>query len=223
LVSVIIPCYNEEGNVEECIRRVPELPYSYEIIVVDDGSKDRTTEFARRVNRKGLKVIRYEKNGGKGHAVRTGIENAEGEIVVIQDADMATQPEEIPQVVEPIIEGRADFVNATRLTYPMERGAMRGVHVLGNKIFALMVSALVRKRLTDTLCGFKAFRKKDLDGKLKEDSWPDFELLIKAKKNGMRIAEVPIHYNARRAGKSKMKTFRHGYKMFRMLAKSLLS
>ena len=223
LVSVIIPCYNEEGNVEECVKRVPEFPWSYEILVVDDGSKDRTSEIAKGIKRKNLRVIRYEKNRGKGYAVRTGIEKAEGEIVIIQDADMATPPEEIAQMVEPIIEGKADFVNATRLVYPMERGAMRGVHVLGNKIFALMVSAMIRKRLTDTLCGFKAFRKKDLDGKLREDSWPDFELIIKAKKSGMRITEVPIHYMARRAGKSKMKTFQHAYKMTKILFKSVLT
>ena len=223
LVSVLIPCYNEEGNIEECIRRVPDFPFEHEIIVIDDGSKDKTTEVARSVKRKNLRVIRYENNGGKGYAVRTGIKNAKGEITVIQDADMATQPEELPQILEPIVNGRVDFVNGSRLIYPMERGAMKWIHVFGNKIFALFVSLIIRKWLTDTLCGFKAFRRDMLSYKLKEDSWMDFELIIQAKRNGMRIAEVPIHYASRKAGKSKMKTFKHGYQMFRMLAKSVLS
>jgi hypothetical protein len=100
---------------------------------------------------------------------------------------------------------------------------MKSIHVFGNRIFALIVSCLIRKKLSDTLCGFKAFRKKGLEGELKENSWPDFELLFKAKKNGMRITEVPIHYAARKAGASKMKTFSHASKMFRMLVKGVIS
>jgi len=219
-VSVIIPCYNEEETIAECIRKVPDFDWDYEIIVVNDGSGDRTEQVARSVNRKSLRVIGYENNKGKGYAVRTGIENARGKIVVIQDADM--EPEELIPVLRPIIEGKADFVNGSRMVYPMERGAMKGMHVFGNRIFALVVSVLVRKRLTDTLCGTKAFRKDMLKFPLKENSWPDFELLIKARKSGMRIAEVPIHYNVRKAGKSKMKTFRHGYRMAKMLVKSLI-
>lgn len=221
-ISVIIPCFNEATNIKECIERIPDLGVDYEIVVVNDGSTDNTFEAARGVKRNNLKVIGYGENRGKGYALRFGLKHSKGEIVVIQDADMATPPEELPEIVRPIIEGKADFVNGTRMVYPMEDGAMKRLHVPGNKLFALLVSLIIGQRLTDTLCGFKAFRKDMLNGKLKEDSWPDFELLIQARRNGLRITEVPIHYKARKAGVSKMKTFRHGYEMFKMLLKSLI-
>lgn len=220
-LSIIIPCYNEEGNIVECVSRIPKLKYPYEIIVVDDGSEDNTVKTAKSIKRKELRVITYKPNRGKGYACRTGIKHARGDIVIICDADMATPPEEIPAVVKPILGGKADFVNTSRLIYPMEKGAMKPIHIPGNRIFALMVSLIIGKKLTDTLSGFKAFRKDMLLSKLKENSWPDFEMIIKAKRNGLRIAEVPIHYKARRAGVSKMKTVRHAYKMFMMLMRSL--
>jgi hypothetical protein len=103
----------------------------------------------------------------------------------------------------------------------MERKAMRPLHVFGNKGFAILVSLIIKEKLSDTLCGFKAFKRKMLLNKLKENSWMDFELLIQAKRNGLRIIEVPIRYRARKAGDSKMKTFKHGYEMFAMLVKAL--
>ncbi len=220
-VSVIIPCYNEEDNVKECVERVPRMPWKTEIIVVDDGSTDGTSKRARAIRRKGLKVVSYSPNGGKGHAVKAGVKNATGDVVIIQDADMATPPEELPDMLAPIMGGKADFVNGSRLIYPMEAGAMKGIHVFGNRVFALLVSVMIRKRLTDTLCGFKAFKRAEMKERLKEESWPDFELIIEAKRAGMRIVEVPIHYKARKAGRSKMKTFSHGSEMFKMLLKSL--
>jgi glycosyltransferase involved in cell wall biosynthesis len=220
-VTIIVPCFNEEGNIKECIKRISKLNQDYEILVVDDGSNDRTTEAAKSIKQNNVKVIRYEKNRGKGHAIKTGLDNSAGEIVVIQDADMATPPEELPDIVKPIIDGKADFVNGSRLMYPMENGAMKSMHVFGNRIFAVVVSLMIRKWLTDTLCGFKAFRRDALKGKLNEDSWPDFELIFLAKKEGMKIAEVPIHYKKRTAGKSKMRTVNHTLKMLRMLARAL--
>ncbi len=221
-VSVIIPCYNEEDNIEDCVREIPEMSWRYEIVIVNDGSTDNTLSVAKSISRKNLKVISYSKNMGKGHAVRYGLQNCRGRVAVIQDADLATHPEELPNIIRPLIERRADFVNGTRLVYPMERYAMKGPHVLGNKIFAFMVSVIIRKKLTDALCGFKAFVVGGLKDKLKEDTWPDFELLLKAKKSNMRIVEVPIRYRRRTAGKSKMKTFRHAYKMSKVLLKNIL-
>lgn len=220
-VTIIIPCYNEEDNITECVNRVPNLEYDYEIIVVDDGSKDKTAQVAKKINRKELTVLRYKKNRGKGHACRIGTKYATGDVIIICDADMATQPEEIPLVLKPIIKGTADFVNGSRLIYPREKGAMKKLHVLGNYVFALIFSIILGLKVTDTLCGFKAFRKEKMKGFLKEDSWPDFEMLLQVKKKKMRIVEVPIHYKSRKAGRSKMKTFKHGYNMIRMLLRSL--
>ena len=220
-VSIIIPCLNEEDNIEKCVRGVPELPWRYEIVVVNDGSTDNTFSVAKKIKMKNLNVVGYRKNRGKGYAIRYGIKYSKGKVGVIQDADMATPPEELENILRPIMLNRADFVNGSRLRYPMELGAMKGVHVLGNKIFAFAVSLMIWKRLTDTLCGFKAFRIKEFKDNLKEDTWPDFELILKAKKSNMRIVEVPIHYKRRVAGQSKMKTFSHAYKMSKILIRSL--
>jgi len=219
-VSVIIPCYNEEENVKECINRI-NLPYTHEIILVDDGSEDKTRKEAKEIKKSNLKVIGYKKNQGKGNAVRVGVEHTDSDIIAILDADMATPPEELIDILEPLITGKADFVNGSRLVYPMEEGAMRRLHVFGNKIFALVISLALRVWFTDTLCGLKAFNlKKFKNFELKEKSWPDFELLFKAKKHGLRIVEVPIHYKRRIHGKSKMRTFNHGYNMTSMLLKN---
>ena len=197
------------------------------IIVVDDGSKDGTAEIARKTknpNVRKLKVISYKPNRGKGYAFRKGLESAEGDVVIILDADMTSPPEEIPLMATPIFKGKADFVNGSRLIYPMEKGAMKLLHIPGNRMFALLVSLITKSYLTDTLCGFKAFKRKMLPAEqLKENSWMDFELLIKVKRNNLRIIEVPIHYKARKAGTSKMKTFKHGYNMLMMLFKAIRS
>jgi glycosyltransferase involved in cell wall biosynthesis len=221
-LSILIPCYNEEDNIRECIKRIPSMRWKTEVLVIDDGSSDKTTQFAKGVGYRGrLKTIHYKPNRGKGHAVRKGLEAARGDVAIILDADMSSPPEEIPLIVKPIFEGKADFVNGTRLVYPMDKGAMKLIHIPGNRIFALLVSMIVGKYLTDSLCGFKAFKVKPFARKLKEDSWPDFELLIKAKRMGMKIVEVPIHYKVRVGGVSKMKTIRHGYNMLNMLLRSL--
>ncbi len=221
-ISIIIPCYNEEGNIRECLRRIPAMDWETELIVVDDGSTDRTVEFARAADTPFLKVIRHEKNLGKGAALKTGLLHATGGVAVILDADYTSPPSEIPLVVKPIFAGEADFVTGTRFTYPMEKGAMKRLHILGNKISCLIISSFMRLRITDSLCGLKAFKKEMLTGKLTEKGWPDFELLIKAKRNNMRIMEVPVHYMARKAGVSKMGTFKGMYRMPMLLIKSLL-
>jgi len=221
-VSVLIPCYNEEDNIIECINRV-ELPYKYEIVVIDDGSKDKTKEKANSVKKNNLRVIGYKKNQGKGNAIRFGVENATGDIIVIQDADMTSPPEELSDVLNPILEDKADFVNGTRFYYPMEKNAMNKMRFFGNRIFAIIISLVLRVRLSDTLCGFKAFninKFKYLD--LNETSWPDFELLFQAKKSGMKIVEVPIHYKERKYGKTKMKEFKHGLIFTKMLIKNII-
>jgi glycosyltransferase involved in cell wall biosynthesis len=221
-LSIVIPCYNEEDNIKECISQIPEMSWKTEIVVVDDGSADRTAERARASNKPYLKVIRYEKNLGKGAALRVGLQYATGDVVVILDADYTSPPSEIPIVVKPIFDGEADFVTGTRLLYPMEKNAMKKIHILSNKISALIISLYIGQRITDSLCGLKAFKRKLLIGKLEEDGWPDFELLIKAKINKMRIMEVPINYNARKVGVSKMNTFRGFYRMPLLLIKSLI-
>jgi glycosyltransferase involved in cell wall biosynthesis len=213
-LTILIPTYNEEGNIKQCIKNIPKMPWSTEILVVDN-STDNTPKIVKSM--KGIRLVHYLPPKGKGHALREGMKAAKGKVLVICDVDM--DPKELVKVVKPIFDNEADFVNGSRLVLPMEDGAMSFTHRVGNRGFALLLSPLTRKYLTDSLCGFKAWRTNMLSAKdLKEDSWPDFELLVKARRSGMRIKEVPIRYTKRKFGEAKMHTWRHGVKLLGMVA-----
>ena len=213
--SVIIPCHNEVGNIAECLHRMPSMGLWTEIIVVDDGSADGTRELVKQVmeNDSRVRLIVLEKNQGKANAVRAGFEAARGDVLMILDADMAVAPEELTKFLTPLQNGTADFVNGTRLIYPMYGKAMKVANFLGNKGFCFLASKVIRQRVSDTLCGTKAFFKRDyvrmpLGGK---DRWGDFDLLFGAARLKLRILEIPVHYTERRAGKSKMRVMIDGW------------
>ena len=216
--SVIIPCYNEEDNIEEAVRRVPKMGKATEIIVVNDCSTDNTAQKVKDMQKDypNLKLIDYSPNRGQGYAVRRGFEAATQEVLMILDADISTFPEELPRFFDPLNKGLCQFVNGTRMVYPMENQAMRTLNLLGNKIFGLTMSFITQQNLTDTLCGTKAFYKKDL-GRIRWglDKWGDFDLLFGAARTGKKIMEVPVHYMSRKSGESKMKAFRHGLHLLR--------
>lgn len=217
--SVIIPCYNEEENIEEAVSRVPDMGKRTEIIVVDDGSTDNTRAKVQQMIREGkeIELVHYDDNRGKGYAVQKGFESAREDILMILDADMSVPPEELPIFFELLNKGLCDFVNGTRMLYPMEDQAMRFFNLLGNKIFSLLLTFISGQHLTDTLCGTKAFFKKDLDSfKMGYDRWGDYDLIFGAAKTGLRIMEMPVHYGARKADLSKMKTFTHGLHLLRI-------
>ncbi len=213
-VSVIVPCHNEQGNIEECTRRVPDLGSETEIVFVDDGSTDRTREavLATMEGDSRVRLIAYDTNHGKANAVRAGFEAARHDILIILDADMTVAPEDLPKFLRPLQDGTADFVNGTRLIYPMEGEAMPRANFVGNKLFCLLVSWVLRQRVSDTLCGTKALLRRDyeqmpLSGR---DRWGDFDLLFGAARLKLRILEIPIHYGERRAGASKMRVLKDG-------------
>ena len=211
--SVIIPCYNEQDNIEEAIRRVPRMGKQTEVIVVNDGSTDKTAEKVRAIQNElpNVKLVDYKPNQGKGHAVRKGFEAASQEVLMILDADLSTPPEELPRFFEPLNKGICQFVNGTRMVYPMQEQAMRTLNLMGNKIFGLIMTFLAQQSLTDTLCGTKAMYKSDLNRvRWGLDRWGDFDLLFGAARMGSKIMEVPVHYMTRKSGESKMKAFRHG-------------
>lgn len=227
--SVIIPCHNEEENIAECIRLVPKMGAGTEIVVVDDGSTDETRKRVIQLMHEDprVRLIGFDRNQGKAHAVRAGCDAAKGEILMILDADMAVKPEELPKFLKPLESGRADFVNGTRLVYPMQGQAMKFANFLGNKAFCYLTSWVIRQRVSDTLCGTKAFLKRDyrrMPLKSKE-RWGDFDLLFGAARLRLRIFEIPVHYQERRQGKSKMRVMRdtglflracwHGWRMLR--------
>lgn len=230
--SVIIPCHNEEGNIEECIRRVPNMGTQTEIIVVDDGSTDTTRQRVLDAMKRHpeVRLFATNQNQGKANAVRAGFENAKCDVVMILDADMTVAPEDLPKFLRPMQSGLADFVNGTRLVYPMVGYAMRMINFLGNKAFCFLVSWVLRQRVSDTLCGTKALFRRHVAmiNHEQKERWGDFELLFGAARLKLRILEIPVHYQERRLGASKMRVFYdgclflitclHGWKMLRIFS-----
>ena len=214
--SVIIPCFNEEGNVTLAVERTPDMGTFTEILVVDDGSSDGTKAEAEKIAAKDprVRVISYTPNSGKGYAVKVGFDAAKGDVLMILDADMTVRPEDMPRFFDPIDQGLADFVNGTRMIYPMENKAMGALNFIGNKGFGIILSLIMGRRATDTLCGTKAFRKKHYDTfDMTDKSWGDFDLLLGATKQRLKVVEMPIRYMARVEGDSKMKAFQHGWRL----------
>jgi glycosyltransferase involved in cell wall biosynthesis len=211
--SVIIPCHNEEDNIEAAVRRIPQMGKMTEIIVVNDGGTDKTVQRVKDFQKEfpDLKLIDYSPNQGKGYAVKKGFEEATQEILVILDADLSVLPEELPRFFNPLNKAMCQFVNGTRMVYPMENQAMRTLNLLGNKLFGFIMSFITQQTLTDTLCGTKALYKSDFKRiRWGLDRWGDFDLLFGAAKMGCKIMEIPVHYHSRKSGESKMKSFRHG-------------
>ena len=206
--SVVIPCYNEEDNIAECIRRLPGIGTSTEIVVADDGSTDETRARVLEVMRTDdrVRLISTERNQGKAEAVWAGFKAARGDVLMILDADMAVPPEELPKFLKPLQDGSADFVNGTRLIYPMRDRAMKMFNYLGNRVFCYLVSQIFHQRVSDTLCGTKALLRRDYERMLirRKERWGDFDLLFGAARMRLRLWEIPVHYQERVAGKSKM-------------------
>ncbi|WP_042680028.1 glycosyltransferase family 2 protein [Thermococcus paralvinellae] len=184
-ISVIIPAYNEEKRIGKVLQRMPE--FVDEVIVVDDGSKDRTSEVARKF---GVKVIRLEQNQGKGKAMSEGIKAASGDIIVFIDADGQHRPEEIIKLVEPIVNGEADFVIGSRLI------KAQGERPLIRKISNFITTSLIRLKLginvRDTQSGFRAIKREFLPEIESKRYEVETEVLIKAVKKGARVKEVPV-------------------------------
>jgi hypothetical protein len=209
--SVVVPCHNEEENIQECIRRIPTMGSTMEIIVVDDGSSDQTSEKVKEIQKKDnrVKLISYKPNRGKGYAVKTGFQSATSEVLMILDADMTVAPEDLPKFLTPLEEGKADFINGTRLIYPRAKESMKFLNFLGNKFFCFLISWIIGQRCSDTLCGTKALLKRDyLKIPMGSEKWGDFDLIFGAGKLNLRIWEIPVHYKERIKGKSKMNAFK---------------
>ena len=226
-VSVIVPCKDEEGNIEDVVRRTPPMGKKTEIIIVDDQSTDGTAAAVEAARRRhpGKDVILVNGPGrGKFEAVKAGFAAASGDILMILDADATVMPEELPLFFQALAEGRGEFINGCRLVYEMEKQAMRLLNILGNKLFGLIFSYLLSQRIKDTLCGTKAFFRDDYL-RMKRyfsyfgsyDRWGDFNLLFSACKLNLKIIDLPVHYVERIEGETKMKRrFSHGWLMLRM-------
>ncbi len=226
-VSVVVPCRNERGNVEDAIRRIPQMGRQTEIIFVDGNSTDGTAEEIEsqiiRHPQRNIRLVRQGSGFGKADAVRKGFAAAEGDVLVIQDADLTAQPENLPKFFRALRDGKGEFINGSRLVYPMEKQAMRFLNLLGNKFFGVLFSWLLGQRFRDTLCGTKMIRKKDYE-KIEAnrsyfddfDPFGDFDLIFGAVKLNLKVVEVPVTYHARTYGKTNISRFRHGWLLLKM-------
>ncbi|MGW8144054.1 MAG: glycosyltransferase family 2 protein [Anaerolineales bacterium] len=198
-VSVIIPVYNEAHTIEEILRRVEAEELANEILIVDDGSSDGTRDILQSLDaREHIKVILHERNQGKGAAVRTGIHNASGDVLLIQDADLEYNPRDYPTLIQPIEEGIADVVYGSRFLGGPRRTTMYW-HMVANKLLTFMTNLLYNTILSDMETGYKVFKREITEGmKIRANKF-DFEPEFTAKilKRKARVYEVPISFNPR--------------------------
>lgn len=222
-VSVVVPARNEAGNIEKIVKSIPRMGRGVEIIFIEGGSTDNTWEEIKRVA-KNSKIAYAQQSGiGKGDAVRKGFDMAKGDILMIYDADRTVPARDLPKFYEAIVSNKGEFINGSRLVYPMEKQAMRTLNLFGNKMFSMTFSWLLNQRIKDTLCGTKVISKKNYD-KLKQnrkyfgdfDPFGDFDLLFGASKLNLKIVEIPVRYQERTYGSTNIRRFAHGFLLIRM-------
>ena len=224
--SVIIPCRNEKGNIEQAVLRTPDMGKSTEIIFVEGHSQDRTLEECERIkdkySQKDITVL-VQDGKGKYNAVRKGFSHAKNDVWMILDADLTVPPEDLPKFFDAIASGKGEFINGTRLVYQMEGQAMRFLNLLGNKFFSRAFTYILEQRIRDTLCGTKVLWAEDYS-KIAAgreyfgdfDPFGDFDLLFGASKLNLKIVEIPIKYRERTYGSTQISRFRHGLLLFKM-------
>jgi SAM-dependent methyltransferase len=227
-VSVVIPCRNERGNIENAIERMPRMGSRTEIVFVDGNSTDGTAAEIERVAALhaggwDIRLLHQGTGIGKGDAVRKGFAASTGDVLMILDADLTVPPEDLPKFYDALTSGKGEFINGTRLVYPMERQAMRTLNLLGNKCFSLAFTWLLEQRFRDTLCGTKVLFKRDYEKIAANrhyfgdfDPFGDFDLIFGASKLNLRIVEVPVRYRERTYGTTNISRFRHGWLLLRM-------
>jgi SAM-dependent methyltransferase len=223
--SVIVPCKNERGNIADIVARTPQMGRGTELIFVDGNSNDGTVAEIEKHLKPGIRLIHQGDGKGKGDAVRKGFAAATGDILFILDADLTVPPEDLPKFYLAIAEGKAEFVNGSRLVYPMEGEAMRFLNSVGNKFFGLALSGVLEQRLKDTLCGTKVLFRRDYERIAAArsffgdfDPFGDFDLLFGAAKQNLKIVEMPVRYRARTYGETKISRFQNGAQLLKMTA-----
>ncbi|MBW1789985.1 MAG: glycosyltransferase family 2 protein [Deltaproteobacteria bacterium] len=199
LLSIVVPVYNEHATIAEVIDTLVQVPYRKQIIIVDDGSSDGTTDILRKAEHEDLKLVFHEKNLGKGAAIRTGFKSADGDIILIQDADLEYDPGEYPILLQPILRGSADVVYGSRFAGHGAHRVLYFWHYVGNRFLTFLSNMLTNLNLTDMETCYKVFTSKALEGiELKEDRFGfEPEITAKVARKKLRIYEVPISYYGR--------------------------
>lgn len=226
-LTCVIPARNERGNIENALRRFPDLGCPVEIIFVEGNSTDGTWEEIQRVAAAWsdrFRIQTLQQSGlGKADAVRLGFAHAREPLLTILDADLTMPPEMLGRFLEAYCDGHADFINGSRLLYPMEGESMRFLNRLGNIGFAKMLTSVLDTSLSDSLCGTKLVARHDYERMTAWrrdfgdfDPFGDFELIFPAAVLGMGVIDIPIRYRARTYGSTNIRRFRHGLILLRM-------
>ncbi len=211
-LSIVIPIYNERETLETLIAKVNAVDYDKEILLIDDFSTDGTRELLKKYeNKEGFQVLYHNRNQGKGAALRTGFSNVNGDIIIIQDADLEYNPADYGTLIEPILDGRADVVYGSRFLGGPHR-VLFFWHSIGNMVLTTFSNMLTNVNLTDMETGYKVFTKKVNDTlTFKCDRFGfEPEFTAKVAKNNFRIYEVPISYNGRDYSEGKKITWKDG-------------
>jgi glycosyltransferase involved in cell wall biosynthesis len=210
-LTVIIPVYNEKETLRTIVQRVQAVPIEKEIILVDDDSKDGTRDILKQLEVEGLKVLYHETNMGKGAALRTGFQQASGDFVIVQDADLEYDPQEYPKLLQPILQGEADVVYGSRFSGQSRN--MMSLHRFGNQFLTFMTNLLYGTSITDMETCYKLFKTPLIKSIKIECNRFNFEPEITAKilKRKLKIVEIPISYAGRKSSEGKKITWRDGF------------
>lgn len=227
--SIIIPARNEEGNIKNLFKSLPQIGKKTEIIFIEGHSRDNTREEIKNnilryksKNNFSYQLLIQKGSTGKSGAVNIGFKNARGDIMIIYDSDMTVKPGDLLKFYQALITHQGDFINGSRLVYPIQTSAMQSLNIFGNKLFSLLYSWLFGQPVKDTLCGTKAFWRKDyllFSRSYKNisslDPFGDFYLLYCAARLNLKIIDLPVRYFARSYGATNIKRFKNAWQLFK--------
>jgi glycosyltransferase involved in cell wall biosynthesis len=227
-VTVVVPCRNEAGNIDDIVERVPDMGSATEILFIEGGSTDDTRErieAAIAANSERDMRLMAQTGKGKANAVHEAFAEAKHELLMILDADLTVAPEDLPKFYDALASGRGELINGSRLVYGMEPDAMRFLNMIANRMFAVLMSAVLGQYVKDTLCGTKALHRDDYRKMMAkrheigvEDPYGDFDFLLGASILGLKILNVPVRYGARTYGETNIERFSGGGMLARLAA-----